>query len=506
MDTDAIITEVRAQLEALNSNLAEATSEERLKAIITPMLDGIVGDEDFQRKMRFGGTERKLVGSKYARHNMSVADLEFLYDMQESLTGQKRAGRSGVYTGPSEELKTAFGAVSDALYLTDEQVREIDKQALDNVFPRVPKVAFHGRDRALAEKGLWWMTGAYQNAIRAMDTAESGYGSQLIGAQYVGELWEAARQQSMVFSLFETFEMTAPTVYLPVEVDIPELLFVSESTANNSSNYDTVKTGSNRVAVTAKMFVIHQIWSGEMEEDSIIPFIPFLRKQATKSLAHYSDSLLINGDDTNAATGNINLDDADPADTKHYLAFDALRHVAIVDNTNNQVDHSGAAVTWDAAFDMREMLVDRTYLHDWSNPMDPNDLVYISMPEITHDLGKMDEVITVDKYGAAATVLTGEVAKIGRNPVVSSIAMALTMADGKSSTTAGNNTLGQLMICNKNGAVVGWRRRVKLETERLPATDQTRIVYSMRLGHGRFTPTGAASGIEWVATLFNIAV
>jgi hypothetical protein len=138
--------------------------------------------------------------------------------------------------------------------------------------------------------------------------------------------------------------------------------------------------------------------------------------------------------------------------------------------------------------------------------MDPNDLVYISMPEITHDLGKMDEVITVDKYGAAATVLTGEVAKIGRNPVVSSIAMALTMADGKSSTTAGNNTLGQLMICNKNGAVVGWRRRVKLETERLPATDQTRIVYSMRLGHGRFTPTGAASGIEWVATLFNIAV
>jgi len=136
----------------------------------------------------------------------------------------------------------------------------------------------------------------------------------------------------------------------------------------------------------------------------------------------------------------------------------------------------------------------------------PEDLVYISMPEVSHDLAKMDEVITVDKYGAGATVMTGEVSRIGRNPVVSSIAMAKTMADGKSSTTAGNNTLGQLMICNRRGGVVGWRRRVKLETERIPATDQTRIVYSMRLGFGRFTPTGAASGIEWVATLFNIAV
>ena len=46
--------------------------------------------------------------------------------------------------------------------------------------------------------------------------------------------------------------------------------------------------------------------------------------------------------------------------------------------------------------------------------------------------------------------------------------------------------------------------RVKLETERLPASDQTRLVYSLRLGFGRFTPSGAASGIESADVIYNL--
>ena len=65
---------------------------------------------------------------------------------------------------------------------------------------------------------------------------------QLVGAQYVGELWEQARQESLVFNLLNSFEMTAPVAYLPVAAALPEMLFVGESTANNSSNYATVKT------------------------------------------------------------------------------------------------------------------------------------------------------------------------------------------------------------------------------------------------------------------------
>jgi hypothetical protein len=84
--------------------------------------------------------------------------------------------------------------------------------------------------------------------------------------------------------------------------------------------------------------------------------------------------------------------------------------------------------------------------------------------------------------------------------------MSKTEADGKVSTTGGNNTLGGVQAFNRRGYKVGWRRRVKVETERLPATDQTRIVYSLRMGLGRFTPTGAASAIEHAALLYNVTV
>lgn len=507
---ETLATEIRQRLDGIDEKVSDQVSDVKLGELIRTQVMALVEqDPEFVRKLRFGsdgGQDRKLVGTKYARWGLSVADIEYLHDLQQGLRGQRKtSGRGGVYEGPSEELGNTFEAISDAMYLPAEQVRDMDRKALDDMFPRIPVSEFHGADRELAKRGKFELTGAYQRAVRAMDTAESGYGSQLIGAQYVGELWEAPRKLGRIFPLIASFEMTDPTAYLPVEVDIPEMLFVSESTANNSSNYTTVKTGSQRVQVDAKKFVIHQMWSGEMEEDSLIPFIPFLRRQAALSVAHYADSLVLNGDTTNAATGNINLDDADPADTKHYLAFDGIRHVAIVDNTGNATDAAGA-VTLSALNGLRAKMVDTTYLTDWGHPVDASDLVYVSDPFTADKIAELDEYLTVDKYGAQATVLNGEAGRILGHPHVSSIAMSKTEADGKVSTTGANNIKGQVAAFNRRGFNVGWRRRVMVETERIPATDQTRIVYSLRLGFGRFTPTGAASGIEAASVLYDISL
>jgi hypothetical protein len=242
-----------------------------------------------------------------------------------------------------------------------------------------------------------------------------------------------------------------------------------------------------------------------MEEDSIIPFVPFLRRQAALSVAHYTDSLVLNGDNTNAGTGNINLDDADPADTKHYLAFDGIRHAFIVDNTGNGVDAAGP-VTLSALHGLRSKMVDLSRLVDWGHPIDKRDLVYFSDPETADKIALIDEYLTVDKYGPAATIFNGEAGSIAGHPHVSTIAISKTEADAKVSTTANNNIKGQVVAANVRGFKAGWRRRVMVETERLPARDQTRIVYSLRLGFGRFTPTGNASGIEAAAGLYNITV
>jgi hypothetical protein len=498
-------TEVRQRLDAINEHVSSSTSDEKLRQLMTEAIEGLKDDEEFVRKIRFGAgpVDTQLVGTKYARWGLSVSDVEFLYDLMSAHRGQ-RLIRGGAHLGPSEELTRTFESISAARYLSADKVQAMDRKALDDLFPRVALSEFHGPDRELARAGKFELTGAYQRAIRAMDTAESGFGSQLVGAQYVHDLWDAPRKLGRVFPLIDSFEMTDPTAYLPVEVDIPEMLFVTENVNNNSSEYGTVKTGSNRVQVDAKKFVIHQMWSGEMDEDSIIPFVPFLRRQAAYSVAHYSDSLVLNGDNTNAATGNINLDDADPADTKHYLAFDGIRHAALIDNTNNRVDVAGP-ITLAQLNNMRALMVDETRLVDWGHPTDSDDLVYVSDPFTADKIAMFDEYLTVDKYGPQATVFNGEAGRILGHRHINTIAQPRTEADGKSSTTPANNIKGQVTAFNRRGFKVGWRRRVMVESERLPARDQTRIVYSLRLGFGRFTPTGAASGIEASAVAFNIS-
>lgn len=475
---ESLISDLTQRVEAIGA----PQTEEQIRSLISNEFDRLAGDSEFIRKMRFGSADTAIIGSKFARWNFTPADVELLYDL-------KMAHAANGGTGPSEELRNTFNAVSEAMYLSDAEVRRIDSQAIDNLFPRISK-----RNQK-----------QFDAAIRAMDTAESGYGSQLIGAQYVSDLWSAARAESRVFGLINSFEMTAPTAYIPVEVDFPELLLVSESTANNSSNFTTVKTGSNRVTVSAKKFVAHQMWSGEMEEDAIIPFIPFIRRQLGLGIAHYSDSLVLNGDTTNAGTGNINLDDADPADTKHYLAFDGIRHAGLVDNTANSANMAGA-ITLPALNAARARMFDSTYFHDWGHPTDTGDLVYVADPATADAIAALDPVLNARIYNGGRDLLSGQVAAILGYPVISSAAMSLTEADGKVSTTGSNNTKGQVVTFNRRGYVVGWRRRIKLEMERIPATDQNRIVASLRLGFGRFSPTGAASGIETSDVIYNITV
>lgn len=494
---ETLATEIRQRLDALGEQIpTDDALEERVRATLEAYLATDEGAEHI-RKLRFGGdSDPKLYGTQYSRLGMSVGDVEWLHDIQESLRGQKRVDGSGVYDGPSEELRNTFDAVSQSRRIPVAMARADDERRVDEML-REGRLDLDGYLRAAA---------AIRQVYGAMDTAEAGFGAELVGNQYVSELWTGARRLSRVFGLIEQFEMTDPTAFLPVEADIPEMLFVGESTGPSATNYATTKSGSNRVQVDAKKFVIHQMWSGEMEEDSIIPYVPFLRRQQGVSLAHYSDSLVVNGDTTNAATGNINLDDADPADTKHYLAFDGIRHVGLVDNTGNQADIGNAAISLNDLKGPKGRLIDTTYLHDWGHPVDADDLVYVADPESADAIGFLDEVVTVDKYGPQATVLTGEQSRVLGHPLIASIAVSKTEADGKVSTTAANNTRGQVVPFNRRGYVVGVRRRVRVETERLPATDQTRIVLSTRIGFGRFTPTGAAGGIESADVLFNIAL
>ena len=83
-----------------------------------------------------------------------------------------------------------------------------------------------------------------------------------------------------------------------------------------------------------------------MEEDSIIPFLPFLRRQVALSMAFHMDSVALNGDIT-VATG-INDANLTVGATHHTGAFDGIRKVGLVDNTGNKASAANAPISHDA--------------------------------------------------------------------------------------------------------------------------------------------------------------
>lgn len=442
-----------------------------LKELVTPEKFGEMFDQrmktfessnqDFVRKMRFGKEDNALKGSKFAR--LTPAGLDWLHNftVARALVGQR---------GPSDALTTAHRDVvgTESAFTFDD---------LDSTTPT--------------------------RGTRAMDTAESGFGSQLIGVQYGNSLWDVARELGTIFPLFPSFEMNQASAYLPVEAGFPEVYYVSESTANNASNYSTSKTPSQRVSVTVAKLLLHQMWSGEMEEDSIIPFVPFLMMQAARSWAYYNDSIILNGDTTNS-TSNIN-DSSDPDDTKHFLSMDGLRHAALVDNTGN-LSTTGGVITLDTFRAIRALMRDTTRFVDWGHPVNRNSLVFIADPDSSDRIELLDEVVSAGLMaGKSADLLNGQVASILGYPVIRTMVQKKSLATGFVHNSTGNN-YGNITGVNTTGGVIGHRRHIKQEVERLPGTDQTRIVYSARFGFGRFTPTGAASGIEWTATATNLTV
>ena len=143
MTIDEFYRDISARLASIGENV----SEEKIKTLVDSAVAArLAQNDDLTRKMRFGDANgRPLIGSKFARWGLGLADVEFLYDL---MCARRDQGRQG----PSEELTRAFGEISEAYYMTAEQVRAIDRSAIDDLFPTRPSAT--GRNTS-AQYGRW---------------------------------------------------------------------------------------------------------------------------------------------------------------------------------------------------------------------------------------------------------------------------------------------------------------------------------------------------------------
>lgn len=449
---DAVAKDIMAKVEALTGSLSDQ-QRAQVKQLIEDCVDDRVASALTERKYQPAPSSGDLAGTRYARLGLSEIDVQLAHGI---LVDAQRIGLS--QRGPSEELRGVVEAI---------------------------------QKRAAADDGV---------SARAMDTTDT---TAVIGTQYMTELWRASMQDAIVAPLLRSFPMAARQGYIPVFGAPPVPVAYDESTTDDSADYEVQDTPFARVSVDAHKFGLHQKWSGEIEEESIVPFVQAIRERQQQSLSFYTDDMVVNGDTTLATSGNVNSDDAQLPANDRRVKFDGIRKGAIVDNSANAVAIAGASIVYSDITNLRTLCIDRSRLTAWGHPGNPRDFVFLVNPEGYDPISNLSELLTVDKYGPNATVLTGEVASIGRNPLLVTMAVPTTEADGKVSATPANNTKNQIVAFNRNALSIGYLRQLTVETYRRPYRDQNGIILFWRMGLARYTPTGAASGIEWASVLRN---
>lgn len=188
---------------------------------------------------------------------------------------------------------------------------------------------------------------------------------------------------------------------------------------------------------------------------NIIDIMATINAKLAKSAARTQEALILNGDTTTAWTGNVNSDDGAPAATKYYLGATGLRRTAIAASDTVDV----------GTIEFADFLSSLQLLGDFASA--PEDLIWIfNRATYIKSLG-VTEFKDFSLNGRFSTVVGGLTNFLGSDVFVARD-MPKTEADGKVSTTPGNNTLGQFLVTHRDAVQYGYNGDYNLEVFRVP--------------------------------------
>jgi len=326
-------------------------------------------------------------------------------------------------------------------------------------------------------------------AVKALTSTGSATGDELVPTGMASELWQDFFAASRIVADLPTQPMPTDPFDIPLGLGDITWRKGGQGVATSGTNMATAKS-----TLTATEQVAEQDWTYDLDEDAVIACMPALRQRITLSGAEQMDNFVINADATATATGNINLHDDTPATDAWYLTAgqDGIRHQALVDKATQGVDV--AAAIDDAHMGETLALLGKYGLNPNEARIVPSVAAYISLVGLTN-------VATVDKYGAAATIVTGELARYRGIPVLPSASVPNTEADGFVCKTAASNVKKQILFYNRMGWRVGFRRGLTIEVDRDIQKRMLIMVVSFRIA---VAAHGTRSTAQHTAVAYDI--
>lgn len=319
---------------------------------------------------------------------------------------------------------------------------------------------------------------------KAMDTSTANEGTDWIPTDFSSDLIDRVRLATLVPGLFPEIQMPTPTYKLPAVKEDGAVYLVSENTADSGQSEPTASTPKTRnVTLTATKLGSAVRISTELEEDSIVPALDFIKNNMATAWANALEDAVINGDTT--ATHQ----DADvTSSADHRKAWKGLRKHSI----------AASDVSLTAVPTIAELRSMRSKMGVYGR--DVEKLVFIASLKGYMKLLSVAEFLTVDKYGPNATVLSGELGKIdGIRVIVSGKMRDDLNASGVNDSTT--NTKGLLLLVYVPAFIRGIRRRMTSWSDYEGKFDQTVLVSFMRADfqpvYVTTTENVVVKGVNW---------
>jgi hypothetical protein len=176
------------------------------------------------------------------------------------------------------------------------------------------------------------------------------------------------------------------------------------------------------------------------------------------------------------------------------MGFDGLLHLPLKENT---AQTNSTATLADTSY---QALL--TLLGEYG--VDPARVAFIEDLYVYFKSLTLTNVLTVDKFGSGATILSGQLASIFGVPIVISGQMPKASSDGMiDGATPGNNDAGRILAVNRDMWTVGIRQPIRIATERSESKGLTSVVITIRLALACY---GVRASAQHVALNYHITV
>lgn len=289
---------------------------------------------------------------------------------------------------------------------------------------------------------------------------DTKFGRQLVekaGAHVPSATWELevslameneVRRRLVAAPLFRQIAMNTNVMRIPVNPEAGDATWVANADFGNSNNNGSGSTATHllkEVTLSAYKVATREYMAFEEEEDSLLVLLPVVRDAMIRRVARAVDKAFLIGTGANAA--------------------DPVKGLAAYDTSLTEVSLSGQTPKVTVA-NLRTL---RRELGTWG--LEPDAMRFIVSHDAYYDLLDDETFLTVDKVGAQATLLTGQVGLVGNTPVI--------VAGMLPAKAAGNTAV---IAVHPGNFVVGNQRGLRVDTDDLVERQSRVLVASLRTG------------------------